>query len=270
MKYSIGEFSRITSLTVKSLRLYHEKGILIPAEVDEFTNYRYYNHLNYERAKTIKILKSYDFSLLEIKEVLDECSDEADILLQLKHKLEEVNEKIDRYKNISNSLESIIQKEKESKMKNDVSFEIEEKVVDTLLIAGYRMKGKYSEAGKGFSLIAKKFGRQINGKPLSIYYDGEYKEDDADFETCLPVRKGKNVDDISVRELRGGRCISLIHKGPYDYLSETYKKLFEYVKEKNIKVMFPSREIYIKGPGIIFKGNPANYLTEVQLFVEEE
>ena len=37
MKFSIGEFSAITSLTIKSLRLYHEKGILIPSEIDEFT-----------------------------------------------------------------------------------------------------------------------------------------------------------------------------------------------------------------------------------------
>ena len=43
MKFSIGEFSRITSFSIKSLRLYHEKEILIPSEVDEFTGYRYYN-----------------------------------------------------------------------------------------------------------------------------------------------------------------------------------------------------------------------------------
>ena len=35
MRFSIGEFSLITSLSIKSLRLYHEKGLLIPAEVDE-------------------------------------------------------------------------------------------------------------------------------------------------------------------------------------------------------------------------------------------
>jgi effector-binding domain-containing protein len=30
----------------------------------------------------------------------------------------------------------------------------------------------------------------------------------------------------------------------------------------------PSREIYLKGPGMIFKGNPKNYLTEIQIFLE--
>ena len=87
MKFSIGEFSKITSLTVKSLRLYHEKGILIPSEVDEFTKYRYYNEANYEKAVTIKILKEHDFTLAEIKEILDECNEEVDILDYTRNKL---------------------------------------------------------------------------------------------------------------------------------------------------------------------------------------
>ncbi|MBN1962758.1 MAG: MerR family DNA-binding transcriptional regulator [Deltaproteobacteria bacterium] len=41
--YSIGEFSRITGISIKALRFYHEKQILIPAVIDEQTNYRYYN-----------------------------------------------------------------------------------------------------------------------------------------------------------------------------------------------------------------------------------
>jgi DNA-binding transcriptional MerR regulator len=48
MLYNIGEFSRMTSLSIKSLRLYHDKGILIPAQVDQFTGYRYYSDLNYK------------------------------------------------------------------------------------------------------------------------------------------------------------------------------------------------------------------------------
>jgi DNA-binding transcriptional MerR regulator len=39
---TIGDFSRITHLTVKTLRRYHEVGLLEPAEVDPQTGYRYY------------------------------------------------------------------------------------------------------------------------------------------------------------------------------------------------------------------------------------
>ncbi|MCP5062741.1 MAG: MerR family transcriptional regulator [Ignavibacteriae bacterium] len=267
MKFSIGEFSRITSLSIKSLRLYHEKELLIPAEVDEFTKYRYYNETNYEKTRSIKILKEHDFSLAEIKEILNKCNDEADMLEQIQLKLSEVKNKIDRYNDISQSLENIINQEKESVMKTNQEFDVEEKEVSTVLIAGYRMKGKYQDVGEGFKLLGKSFGRQINGKGMNLYYDGEYKENDADFEPCFPIRKGKDLKDICVRELKGGKCVSLIHKGEYGTLHNSYKKLFSYINENKLKTLLPSREVYIKGPGMIFKGNPNNYLTEIQIMI---
>jgi DNA-binding transcriptional MerR regulator len=72
VKYSIGEFSKIAALTVKSLHLYHDKEILIPFEVDETTGYRYYNQRNLETAHAIATLRSFDFSLIEIKQILGE------------------------------------------------------------------------------------------------------------------------------------------------------------------------------------------------------
>ncbi len=269
MKYSIGQFSSITQLSIKTLRLYHEKGILIPSVVDEFTKYRYYNEANFETARIIKILKDFDFSLAEIKTILDECNEEYDLLEQLQSKFEQIQSKIDRYKLILNSLDNIIKVEKENKMETKEIFDIEEKEVETILIAGYKIKGKYKEIGKGFAILGKKFGRYTNGKPLGLYYDGEYKEENAKFEACFPIRKGNSTEDISVRELPGGKCIALIHKGDYDSLSTTYKKLFQYINEKQIITKLPTREVYIKGPGMIFKGNPKNYITEIQIFIEE-
>jgi effector-binding domain-containing protein len=35
--------------------------------------------------------------------------------------------------------------------------------------------------------------------------------------------------------------------------------------ERKLNLALPTREIYLKGPGMIFKGNPKNYLTEIQL-----
>lgn len=269
MKFSIGEFSKITRLSIKSLRLYHDKGIVVPAEVDDFTKYRYYNEENYQTAMAVKLLKDFDFTLAEIKDIIDECDDETDLVEHLQEKLKLIQDKISRYKDISRSIESIIKNQQEADMLNNNEFQIEEKEVETLLIAGHRMTGCYGEVGKGFSLIGKKMGRHINGKPMNLYYDGEYKEEGADFEPCFPVRKGTSGDGIDVRELKGGKCIALIHKGPYENLSSSYKRLFEYINEKEIKTLLPSREVYIKGPGMIFKGNPKNYLTEIQIFIEE-
>lgn len=269
MKYSIGEFSKMTTLTVKSLRLYHEKELLIPHRVDEFTNYRYYDDANYETARVISILKKFDFTLAEIKMMLDDCKDEENVLGFLEGKLEKVEHKISHYQKISRDIQLFIELERERIMKNENSFDIEEKIVDTMLIAGHRMKGKYHEYGDGIKIVARECGRHINGKAMCLYYDGEYKENDADFEPFFPVRKGTSSSDISVRELPGGRCISLVHKGSYDTLSESYHVIYAYIKEKGFNIKLPTHEVYIKGPGMIFRGNPNNYLTEIQIFIEQ-
>ena len=86
MKLSIGEFSGVTSLTIKTLRLYNEKGILIPSEIDEFTQYRYYDESSIEVAESIKLLREFDFSIAEIKEIFDELDSDENLLEQLQQK----------------------------------------------------------------------------------------------------------------------------------------------------------------------------------------
>ena len=145
---------------------------------------------------------------------------------------------------------------------------MQEKMADDMLIAGVRMKGKYSDCGKGFGRIGKRFGRYICGKAFLLHYDSEYHEDDADFEACMPIRQGQSVDGISVRELPGGRCLSLLHRGPYDDMGRSYAKIFKHLAAGSHRMQMPTREIYLKGPGMIFKGNPKNYLTEIQVLID--
>lgn len=37
----IGEFSKLSMLTIKALRFYEKEGLLIPVEVDECSGYRF-------------------------------------------------------------------------------------------------------------------------------------------------------------------------------------------------------------------------------------
>jgi effector-binding domain-containing protein len=131
------------------------------------------------------------------------------------------------------------------------------------------MRGRYDECGHAFARLGRTLGRHICGKPLLLHFDMEYKEKDADFEACMPVRAGaKPSEGISVRDLPGGRCVSLLHKGPYPELGRSYDKILRYVKSHGYEIEVPCREVYIKGPGMIFKGNPQKYLTEIQMLVK--
>ena len=152
---------------------------------------------------------------------------------------------------------------------SDSTFEIEEKTLEPTLVAGIRMIGRYQDCGKGFSKLGRRCGRHICGKAMMLCYDREYKAEDADYETCFPVRKGESNGEVQVHTLPGGRYVSLLHKGSYDSLHRSYERLFAYAKQHGLQIASPSREVYHKGPGMIFKGNPQKYLTELQMLIEE-
>jgi DNA-binding transcriptional MerR regulator/DNA gyrase inhibitor GyrI len=269
--FGIGEFSKITGLTVKTLRFYHEQGVLSPTAIDEQTGYRYYDSNKIEIARVITELRALDVSVADIAEILRSSEDEADLLLFLEQHRESIQGRLQHYQRIAKFLDQIIAKEREARetMKQSI-FDVAEKAVEPILVAGVRMKGKYSDCGKGFARIGRRFGRHICGKALLLHYDTEYREEDADFEACLPIRKGESGQGISVRELAGGKCVSLLHKGPYDELGRSYAKILKYVKDNGYQVQTPTREVYLKGPGMIFKGNPHKYLTEIQMLVQQE
>ncbi len=85
--FSIGQFSRITGLTTKTIRLYHEEGLLAPGWVGEKTGCRYFDIRNVEQARAIAYLRELALPLAEIKEILDHFEEEADILTFLiKHR----------------------------------------------------------------------------------------------------------------------------------------------------------------------------------------
>jgi DNA-binding transcriptional MerR regulator/effector-binding domain-containing protein len=264
--YSIGEFSRITGLSIKTLRFYHEKGLLVPASVDEATGYRSYDARTIDKARIVMRLRKMEFSLEDTSAILSECSDDAEILNYLAQQKDKLQQRIREDRDIVRSLSEIIAHETAAKrMLEGEAYAVAEKVVEPQLVAGVRMKGKYSDCGAGFSRLGKAVGRYIGGKALCLYYDGEYREEDADFEPCFPVRRQAAAEGISFRTLPGGKFLTLIHRGPYDQLGRSYARIMAQAEERKLNITLPTREVFVKGPGMFFKGNPKNYLTEIQL-----
>jgi DNA-binding transcriptional MerR regulator len=269
--YNIGEFSTISGIPVRTLRFYHEERLLIPASVDAETGYRSYDERNLEVANVIVALRGLEFSLDQIREILADNTDDEDILAHLERQRDAMAQRLQHYRNIVKRIDEIISYEREARELSSMSkpaFEIEERDVAPQLIAGVRLTGRYSEMGKTFGTICKRLGRHIAGKPMCLYYDGEYREEDADFEPCVPVRKEIEVDGLSIRELPPARCVTLVHRGPYEELRRSYARIMKYTKDRGYAIKLPTREVYLKGPGMIFRGNPKKYLTEIQLPIE--
>lgn len=95
---SIGEFSNICKVSTKTLRYYAEIGLILPEEINPENGYRYYSIEQLETMLFINRLKSYNFSLEEIKEILDGQEVQEDRLyselVRKKREIEEQKRKV--------------------------------------------------------------------------------------------------------------------------------------------------------------------------------
>lgn len=267
--YQIGDFSLISRLSIKTLRYYHECGLLEPSLIDPESGYRYYDEKCLERVRTIQELRNLDFSIKEIKEILDNCQDDSELLDYMSNKQSEISRKIANYENMDKKLAAFIKQTRQTEEVHEMnkSADIVIKDIPDVLIASIRFRGQYQDAGTYFSKLFKQCGRHTNGSPFFLYYDTDYKEEDADIEACVSVKAPVENDGIKSRVLKGGQAITIVHKGPYDTLGDSYKQLIDYAIRTGLKTIIPSREIYLKGPGMILPRSPKKYITEIQMLV---
>jgi len=91
-QYRIGEFSNLSGVSTKTLRFYHEIGLLRPASVDSRTGYRHYRPEQLEEVASIVALKQLGVSLAEVRDLLNRPGsgkDRRGLLLELKNNLEQ-------------------------------------------------------------------------------------------------------------------------------------------------------------------------------------
>lgn len=263
---TIGQFSKLTGLTIKTLRFYHENELLEPALIDRSSGYRYYSLDQVDTARAIKVLRELDFPIREIVDVMGAAESGVELLALLQQRRASVKGEIQAGRNRLERLDQIIALERQSLSQFEASeFEVVEKELPSQMIASIRHQGNYAESSKLFPQIGRALGRHLSGKPFMLCWDTEFKENDADFEVAFPVKKRVSKKGIDVYELPGGQAHTLMHRGPYSEIHRSYKKLFSHLSRRSLESVLPSREVYHKGPGIIFKGNPRHYMTEIQV-----
>ena len=264
--YRISEFSKITNLTVKTLRYYDDEGILVPSRRDELNSYRYYTGDDFERAKLIVLLRELNFSIAEMKDVLSSYESESDLSYYLEEKKRQIEAAIRKDRELIRKISLHINPQQGEKPA--MHYEVETREFPAVTVASIRFKGAYPDIGKYIGSIYKAVKGNGAGMPFSLYYDEDFKEQ-ADIEICVPVKHMVEGRDITVRKLPAIRAICTVHRGAYGSLNLAYKTLTDYARDNNLQMKSPSREVYIKGPGMIFKGNEENYITEIYIPVEE-
>ncbi|MBQ0071293.1 MAG: MerR family transcriptional regulator [Spirochaetales bacterium] len=250
----IGEFSKLSHLTVKALRFYEKEGLLKPASVDSWNGYRFYEISQLEEAARIRFYRQLGLSIEEIKAVLS-GSDVKRILQEKKQALEY------RLSMINFILED-----------NHMKYQVVEKVIPQQIVySAETVLKKYADIMEWIPSVGQEcltLNPEIScaDPPYEFceYLDGEYQETNIRIRHSEAVNAfGKGNEHILFRTLPETKVLSIYHKGPYDRIGEAYAFIMEYAEQNGYVVSGLARECYIDG--IWNKESEEDWLTEIQL-----
>lgn len=257
----IGEFSKLSHLTVKALRFYEKEGFLIPAAIDQWTGYRYYNISQLKTAAAIKSYRQLGLTIDEIKAIFS-GADERAILAAKAQMLRQQKEDIDvRLSIINHILE-------DEEMKYQVT--VKEIPASIVYYTELRVKN-YSDMMTvipelGAECLALNPDLKCANPPYEFceYLDEEHKESDVLIRHNESVEKfGKESDRIKFKEIPAVKVLSIFHNGAYEEIGEAYAYIMKYAEENGYTVAGLSRECYIDG--IWNTESVEEWLTEIQL-----
>jgi effector-binding domain-containing protein len=270
--FKIGDFSRLSFVTVKTLHYYDEIGLLKPVKVDRFTGYRYYSADQLPRLNYIITLKNMGLSLEEIATLINNDltpHQMRDVFILKKAELQQrVSEEQTRLEQVEKLL---IQIEKEGAMPD---YQVVIKKVEPQIFASIRtILPTYGDVGPLYEELFKHLyshGITIPAGPtMFICHDPEYKEKDVDVEAGVPISKSiPDVGRVKVYELPGlEQAACTIYKGPYEGISDAYSALMAWIESNGYQITGPDRELYLTSPADT--QDPAEYVTEIQFPVKK-
>ncbi len=259
----IGRFSKMTRLSVKALRHYDELGLLVPAVVDPSSGYRYYTYGQANRAEAIRVLRSLDMPLEDVREALgaDDPLVAAKVLDRHRARLEF---ELERHERMLAFLGRLIER-KEGVM----PYEVTVKEVPAQHVAVLRKHASMATIGKdvqsGFGTIGQAVGMagvQIVGMPYLVMFDVIDEESDGDIEIGFPVATPfPGSGEVQGRELPAMTVASTVHRGPYDEVGPAYHTLQGWIQEHGHEIVGPPRELYLNDPR---EAGEDETLTEIQ------
>jgi DNA-binding transcriptional MerR regulator len=274
--FKIGDFSRLTRVSMKTLHHYDEIGLFKPAQVDRFTGYRYYTFDQLPRLNRILVLKGLGFSLDEIRQMVDDDlpADELRGMLRLRRAQlqRQADEALERLKQVEIRLRQI---EQEGNMPQ---IDVLLKQVEPLTIAGARevvpspaqMRDRCIALDKQVCQLIESAGLKTDGVSFALYYSGGNAGIDVEMAYAVeppksaPAASGK----ASVHTLPAVTVAYAVYNGSYDdfgAVGQVHRMLNQWAGENGYRVTDATREFYLRPP--TGPGNPQGVM-EIQYPVE--
>lgn len=264
----IGDFSKLSQITVKTLHHYDQLGLLKPVHVDRFTGYRYYAVEQLPRLNRILALKDLGLSLQQIARLLADDLPATEIRGMLKLKQAEVQQQVvaeqARLARIEARLRQI---EQEQGMP---THEVVIKQIEPLLVAAVRdvipdrsmITPVFNRLFDEVLGYVERQGGKFAGPAMDLWHDMEHADRDIQVEAAVPIQERlPDSDRVRVYELPAATMASVIHQGSFDGFGESYNAILQWIEANGYRIVGPNREIYLQYDR---SGNPAEYVTEIQ------
>ncbi len=266
--YTIGEFSRICSVTTKALRHYEEIGLLKAARVDPDNQYRYYSAEQVALVRLIKTARSTGMPLQMIRAMLSRVAEGRPVsgLLEshrqtLTFELRETNAKLARLEWWKNRQEAGVMNGKRQYVVN-LHDKPAVQVRSRRTVMTDFPRGMAELYGSVLSEIVGA-GKAPAGPPIVLYYDREFNPEKVDIEVAWPVDDPK----LANATLPAVTAAVTMHVGPYEDLSQAYAAVYEWVNRNGYEPQHPMRDVYYNDPSSV---PPEQLATEVILPVRKK
>jgi DNA-binding transcriptional MerR regulator len=257
---SIGDFSQITHLSVKTLRRYHEAGLLQPAEVDPHTGYRYYATTQVPTAQVIRRFRELGMPVREVREVLSATDPQARSALIAAH-LERLESQLGQTQAAVTSLRRLLQPA-------SPPIQVEIRAAEAITTAAIGATVDHSEVVDWYGAAMAELDQTLRtahltpAGPCGGLYDNElFTDDRGNAVVYVPVADPPAAGRVRPFTVPAAELAITMHHGPHDDIDVSYGQLGTYVTEHALAVSGPVRETYLTGPRDT--GDSAAWRTEI-------
>ncbi len=245
---TIGDFSRVTFLSVKTLRHYHRLGLLEPAEVDPVTGYRRYTSAQIPIAQVIRRFRALDMPLDHIGEVLRAPDQKIRSELIATH-LARLEETLTETQRAVASLRDLLEHPSPSAVIEHRRVPATQAAAITSIVDVADVAAWYQGAMGEIVATLSAQGVVACGPPGGIYANELFTEERGDATLFLPMTgEVRPVGRVRPMSVSGAELAVIIHNGSHDDLDRSYGALATYVTEHAVPVEGLIREYYLVGP----------------------
>jgi DNA-binding transcriptional MerR regulator len=239
---TIGDFARITHLTRKTLRHYHEAGLLEPDHVDGSTGYRYYSTAQVPTAQVIRHFREMGMPISEVRSVL---------LADVEGRGELIASYLTRLEHQLSATQSAVASLKRLLAPASPELTVRLESAQARVVAGIEAdvdKADVLDWYSGAMAELRALGLAETGPSGGLYDNELFTEDRGHVMAYLCVANPPTSGRVRPIAIAAVELATTVHVGPHDDIDVTYGQLGAWVAERALVVAGAVQEIYLVGP----------------------